>query len=116
MVDSSSRIDFGILLYVLHLLLLLALGRLLSLHPAELLVASSANIGGPATASGFGSNGGNIDVSGVFSWMELGNKQVRTALVSLDVSYGFFLFIKRAPELNFMRLFAKKHVRLLTDF
>ena len=47
------RIDFGILLYVFHLVLLLAAGRLFQLQQAELLVASSANIGGPATASAF---------------------------------------------------------------
>lgn len=45
------RIDFGILLYMLHLLLLLVFGRLVGLQRQELLVASSANIGGPATAS-----------------------------------------------------------------
>lgn len=47
----SPLIDFGILLYLLHLLLLLAAGRLFQLQRPELLVASSANIGGPATAS-----------------------------------------------------------------
>ena len=47
------RIDFGILLYVFHLVLLLAAGRLFQLQQAELLVASSANIGGPATANAF---------------------------------------------------------------
>lgn len=47
----SPLIDFGILLYVFHLVLLLAAGRLFQLQQAELLVASSANIGGPATAS-----------------------------------------------------------------
>eukprot|EP00435_Cladocopium_sp_Y103_P008048 s792_g2.t1 len=47
---EMAMIDFGILLYLLHLLLLLAAGRLFQLQRPELLVASSANIGGPATA------------------------------------------------------------------
>ncbi|CAK9113519.1 unnamed protein product [Durusdinium trenchii] len=52
----SPLIDFGIMLYAIHLLLILLLGRLAKLTRAELLVASSANIGGPATASSLASS------------------------------------------------------------
>eukprot|EP00913_Durusdinium_trenchii_P035566 g33283.t1 len=48
--------NFGIMLYAIHLLLILLLGRLAKLTRAELLVASSANIGGPATASSLASS------------------------------------------------------------
>ncbi|CAE8619965.1 unnamed protein product [Polarella glacialis] len=42
---------FGVALYGFHLFFLLLGGRLLGLSRGELMVASSANIGGPATAS-----------------------------------------------------------------
>jgi len=42
---------FGLVLYAVHMAVLLGGGRLLRLERAELLVASNANIGGPATAS-----------------------------------------------------------------
>jgi len=52
----SPLIDFGIMLYVIHLAVLLGVGRLVGLQKSELLVASSANIGGPATASSLASS------------------------------------------------------------
>ena len=103
------RIDFGILLYVFHLVLLLAAGRLFQLQQAELLVASSANIGGPATASAFvdvpkhgefmvktmekpwktrgktRKTMNKIPVSRDFGWIEFGKQKVRTCLVYVDV-------------------------------
>eukprot|EP00439_Symbiodinium_sp_Y106_P037835 s3266_g4.t1 len=55
LIKFSPLIDFGIALYGLHLCVLLAAGRFLGLSRPELLVASSANIGGPATASSLAS-------------------------------------------------------------
>ncbi|CAJ1436560.1 unnamed protein product, partial [Effrenium voratum] len=47
----SALLDFGIVLTLIHVGVLLSLGRLCGFSRGELMVASSANIGGPATAN-----------------------------------------------------------------